>query len=267
MTRTVPQHLYKYLPDRLDRIGDILVHNHIHFSSPVEFNDPFDCARGIRFPDPANLTKQDEDNWKKYFQHLATLANYKEAAADNAFLTGKHKNALFIAECEDEIEKGITNYGKGQGISCFTDSPSSVSMWAQYASNHRGVVIEFNSDMLKDDQGKVKSFPVEYIDTYPSLGEYLEAIHSVDPLDFPKLFFCRKSKEWEREQEWRLFTRPPNKFLDLPRCAITRIVFGFRMPPATKNLIEEWVRNRNMPIQLVDTVPSPDKFEMIMRNR
>ena len=260
MTRTVPHHLYKYLPDRLDRIGDILVHNRIYFPSPVDFNDPFDCARGIRFP--ASQTKQDEDNWKKYFLHLA---NGVKDIAEKGFLEGKHKNALFIAECEDEIETVITTYGKEQGISCFSGSHGSVSMWAQYASNHRGVVIEFDTEMLKDDQGKVKSFPVEYIDTYPSLSEYLEAIQSADPLDFPKLFFCRKSKEWEREQEWRLFTSPSNKFIDLPPLAITRIVFGYRMPAITKGLIEEWVNNRK--IQLADAQPSPDKFEMILRNR
>ena len=265
MTRTVPQHLYKYLPDRLDRIGDILVHNHIHFSSPVDFNDPFDCARGIRFPNPANLAKPDEDNWKKYFLHLAKGMT---VVADDAFLVGKHKNAVFIAECEDEIEKAITTYGKGEGVFCVSSSPGSVSMWAHYASNHRGIVIEFDSEMLKDDQGKVKSFPVEYIDTHPNLSEYLDAIQpSADTLDFAKLFFCRKSKEWEREQEWRLFRSPSNCFLDLPPGAITRVAFGYRMPAATKSLIEEWVKNRNVPIQLADSEPSSDKFEMILRNR
>jgi hypothetical protein len=64
MSDSKPRYIYKYMPDRLDRIGDIVVNRKIFFSSPLKFNDPFDCAIGIRFPDPENLTNDDEACWR-----------------------------------------------------------------------------------------------------------------------------------------------------------------------------------------------------------
>jgi hypothetical protein len=65
MMTTPPKFLYKYMGKRLDRIGDILVNRRLHFSDPLSFNDPFDCALGLDLRRSA--TDQD---WVEYFIHL-----------------------------------------------------------------------------------------------------------------------------------------------------------------------------------------------------
>ncbi|HCE46125.1 MAG TPA: hypothetical protein DET40_21485 [Lentisphaeria bacterium] len=263
-----PLNLYKYLSNRLDRIGDVLIHNRVFFSSPAKFNDPFDCARGIRFPDPDNLSKKDVGDWQKYFLHLAQeredghdkAENIRDA--DSAFSNGKHRNKNFIKESEKSIEEVILQHGKTQGVFCLSETPSSVSMWAHYASNHEGVVIEFDHRKLIDEHGVVRSFSVRYGESLPTLSEYLKATNSKDPLDFSKIFFCRKSKEWKTEKEWRFFTKPPDRHLDLPAGAITRVILGYRMPPETRDLIKAWVQSLNIPIQLAKSVSSGNSFKM-----
>lgn len=264
-----PLKLYKYLSKRLDHIGDILVHNRVFFSSPAKFNDPFDCARGVRFPDPDNLSEKDEGDWREYFLHWAQKrkGEHDEAAnirdAKEAFFNGKHKDKAFIKDCEESIEKAVLLRGQKLGVFCLSETPTSVSMWAHYASNHEGAVIEFDHSMLIDDRGVIRSFPVIYRNSLPTLREYLQAARSNVPVDFSKLFFCRKSIEWKREDEWRLFTEPPGRHLDLPAGALTRVIFGYRMPAETRDLIEAWVQGYVAPIQLAESVPSRNSFEMI----
>jgi len=267
--KKTPLKLYKYLSKRLDRIGDILVHNRVSFSSPAKFNEPFDCARGVRFPDPDNLSEKEEGDWREYFLHLAQeregendeAANIRDA--DAALFNRKHKDKAFIKDCGQSIEEAIFQREQKLGVFCLSETPSSVSMWAHYASNHEGAVIEFNHSKLIDHRGVIRSFPVIYRNLLPTLSEYLEATRSKDPLDFSKLFFCRKSIEWEREYEWRFFTEPPNRHLDLPAGAITCVIFGYRMRAETRDLMEVWVRGYDTPIQLAESVPSRDSFEMI----
>ena len=265
-----PPKLYKYLPKRLDHIGDILVHNRVFFSSPVKFNDPFDCARGVRFPDPDNLREKDEGDWREYFLHLAQKrqGEHNETEnirdADAALLNGKHKDKAFIKDCEKSIDEAILQHGQKLGVLCLSKTPSSVSMWAHYASNHEGAVIEFDHSKFIDDRGVIRSFPVIYSTSLPTLREYLEAVRSEDPLDFSRMFFCRKSIEWKIEEEWRFFTELPEQHLNLPSGAITRVILGYRMPAETRNLVKAWVRGLDAPIQLAESVPSTDSFEMIL---
>jgi hypothetical protein len=265
--KRIPLKLYKYLPKRLDRIGDILIHNHVFFSSPAKFNDPFDCARGVRFPDPDNLSEKDEGDWREYFLHLAQKGEHDEAAnirvADAALKNGKHKDKAFINDCEQSIEETVLQHGQQLSVFCLSETPFSVSMWAHYASNHEGAVIEFDPSNLIDHYGIIRSFPVVYRNALPTLSEYLEAVRSEDLLDFPKMFFCRKSIEWEREKEWRFFTEPLDRHLDLPAGTITRVILGYRMPIETRDLIEAWVQGLDVPIKLAESVPSRDTFEMI----
>jgi hypothetical protein len=257
-----PRKLYKYVPARWETIGTILVDNCVFFSSPARFNDPFDCARGVRFPDPDNLTQQDEDDWRHYFMHLAQ--NLKDA--DAAFCNGKHRDKAFVKECEGSIEKEILSFGQKLGVLCLSETPASVSMWAHYGSNHKGVLIEFEHDRLPDDRDVVRSFPVRYCDHLPTLREYLGAARSSDWSEFPKLFLCRKSTEWAREREWRFFTKEPNQYCDLPLGAVTRVIFGYRMPAKTRDLIAASVCDRDTSIKFAEAVPSRDRFEMILKN-
>ena len=272
-TQATPRHLYKYLPDRLDRIEDVLVHNRLYFSSPTEFNDPFDCARGVRVPDPEKLAQDDEQDWREYILRLNRGERdeggetAERHAVDDAVRRADFRDPVFIREQERIVEEAIVEEGRGFGVLCLSATPGSVGMWAHYASNHRGVVIEFETGKLRSRQGSVRCFPVCYEDSLPTVREFLDAMGSPEPLEFLHLFFCRKSTEWRHEREWRIFTGRPNQQVACPPSVVRRVIFGHKMPEPTKALIAAWVRDRDPPARLADSVPSGDKFKMVPVDR
>lgn len=273
MTDLKPRHIYKYLPDHLDRIGNIVVNRRIFFSSHLNFNDPFDCASSIRFPDPNDLTNEDEACWRWYFEHIAAMRddsnpiNKSKRDAAHAFEIGKHKNPSFVSDTQREIDQVIQKYGKTLGVFCASETLESVSMWVYYAANHRDVVIEFDHTTLVDLHGNIRSFKVEYQDLVPSLHDYRKMVELKDPLWFARLFFCRKSSEWKNEKEWRFFTTPTDAYMDLPDSSITRIIFGAKMPESNKDLIQKWIQGSPDKIVLSDAIPSNAQFKITVRDR
>lgn len=53
-----PTKAYKYRPDN-DKTQRIITHNELWFSSPVEFNDPYDCNAPI----DSDITLEEFNNW------------------------------------------------------------------------------------------------------------------------------------------------------------------------------------------------------------
>ncbi|MBI4774518.1 MAG: DUF2971 domain-containing protein [Deltaproteobacteria bacterium] len=161
----------------------------------------------------------------------------------------------------------VQDAGRKRGVFCVSKTKESVSMWAHYASNHRGVIIEFDHGALVDEEHQVRSFKVNYQDSLPNLCQYRAAVESGDPVEFSKLFFCTKSTEWKNEQEWRFFTEPADSFLDLPEGSITRVILGAKMPDMTKNLIRQWIRSSDQKIILSNAYPSKYSFKIIAKDR
>ncbi len=271
MTDQPPGHVYKYLPDRLDRIGEIVANKRLFFSSPLRFNDPFDCATGIRFPDRKNLTKNDKLclRWILNTFTDPIMNNATNHITTNSFDLLNFFDKRFFSDVERMSEQVIKDYGKTQGIFCVSETMESLTMWAHYAANHRGVVIEFDFAALFNWDSNIDFLHVDYKEPLPSLYEYKEVVETADMLKFGKLFYCRKSPEWENEKEWRLFTTAPDTYRDLPKSAITRIIFGTKMPDYTKKLIQKWVQEDvdlgN--IVLSDAALSNSSFKVIAKDR
>jgi len=218
----------------LDRIGDIAVNRRIFFSSPLNFNDPYDCAVGVRFSDSKNITINKSDI--------------------------QRKTDLLIQE-----------YGKNFGVFCVSETMESVAMWAHYAANHRGVIIEFDYAALVNLHANIRHFRVDYAESFPTFSDHKDLVDQLgEPKDndkFIKLFFCRKSIEWDKEREWRFFTTPCDSYQDLTDSAITRIIFGTKMPETNKHLIQKWVQGDLDNIILSDAILSNADFKIIAEDR
>lgn len=122
MMRKAPQYLYYYMRNRLDRILDILLHRRIYFSDPSKYNDPYDCALGIQFPNPAKLTPSDENDWKEYLIHVGiegsdhpTPELYAKEA-EKFIREEQHKDIGVIQSYKDEVRTVIKSLGKEMGV-------------------------------------------------------------------------------------------------------------------------------------------------------
>jgi len=158
----VPESLYKYVT--ANRI-DILQNGHVRFTQPSVLNDPFEMS--------ADVTSVREENRDDY-SFLKMVLN---AAAN--FIRPK--------------------YGDSLGVLSLTERPDNLLMWAHYAGEHSGLLIEFDArHEFFDQRNSTDSLlrclqPMRYSEERPAVGWKGYA-----------LALLTKSLQWKYEQEWRM---------------------------------------------------------------
>lgn len=138
---------------------------------------------------------------------------------------------------------------------CFSKSPSVIPMWAHYAHNHRGVVVEIDETILSEKLPDVNFGDVDYRDT-PSdglLDMLARACHIGKPRYhfllqrgvFSSAYFTKYSC-WSYEQERRLvandelvYTVNGIMLLDLPVECISSLIVGCGATDETKETVNE----------------------------
>ena len=119
-------------------------------------------------------------------------------------------------------------------------------MWAHYAKNHKGMVLQFKvRDMLDHQSEAYKRFNVEYYSRPISLRRYIQAMEDASdggPLAFVRLIYCSKSQEWAGEEEVRFFSQSAH--VSYPEEMLTGVLFGSECPPhwqdTTYTLLSMW---------------------------
>ena len=274
--------LYKYvIPDRID----ILEHSLIRLTQPFVFNDPFECfpyikevAHDERVSEYLNKHQCSEEekekmllqSWKEEQEtHPELNVTYEEF---REYLQFKRDQTPFficdlvkgLASMDDpsfrsEMVHALTQaVNKEIGILCLTEKMDNLLMWAHYASNHTGFVIEFDEKHsffyqgseighLKKVRYSITRPAVTLLD--PTLSDMEHIYHWINDI------FCVKSEHWEYEQEWRMIVALGNcqnviasqqddiYLCELPKSCITGIILGCRMSPENKERILNVLRN------------------------
>lgn len=98
------------------------------------------------------------------------------------------------------------------GILCLTEKYDNLPMWAHYANNHNGFVIEFDEkhsffdQRTKPEELRRHLIKVRYSKQRPEIILYDTNLTDSENLDnWINNFLCVKSDHWEYEQEWRMF--------------------------------------------------------------
>ncbi len=115
----------------------------------------------------------------------------------------------------------------------FSEDQRNALMWSHYADYHRGICIGFRRQVMEQ---LATLHRVHYRVRVPTL---LEELPEEDKLSTA---FLSKSKEWGYEREWRIITFDGRQYLDLPRGAISVVLFGFRTPQEDREWVVEWLR-------------------------
>ena len=235
-----PSFLYKYAPANLERIWDVLVNKRIYFSSPLDFNDPFDC-RLVPDTSPGKRKEwrrlMDENSeWGKQFG-IEPLRG-KEREERIAALSAPQNNPDLLSGV---IANAQRTWGDNVGVCCLAEECDNPAMWGHYASNHAGVCYEFDlrghwQATMEDSALSFAPFnflrPIVYRQTPPLL----------DPAKFRASIFedpCFvKSPAWRHEKEWRAMTYSRNVFdMPTPHPEISRISGGKGAHPMNKGLL------------------------------
>jgi len=235
-----PTHLYKYMSfDVKGNYSDLLFNDTIYFSSPTNFNDPFDCGLDLNF--------KKKSRWyikKHVFKILSDQIPNFDGDQEK-------KAKKFIAEnLEDfnpeniEIRKllrqNLNDFISRTGISCYSQIKDNILMWSHYAKFHKGFCIEFNYKKLEDTlvEFNRKNNVITYMDKviykkdYPTLSGY----NNEDMVD--SLFI--KSSNWSYEKEWRMIYSEGNGLkITLPVSVISAIYLGLKIDSKNEDTVKK----------------------------
>lgn len=163
----------------------------IKLSSPISFNDPWDCRPYFQLPKNAS----DKIDTMKYFEvaHRKRHPEISEEVRQN-MIKFFHENPGHLSEAivklNEQTYKAICNQYR---VYCLSERPDAALMWAHYAKSHTGICIEFDTSEPPFALNNYVS-KVQYRKEYPILNV---SAPGYEPL-------ITKSIDWSYEKEWRL---------------------------------------------------------------
>lgn len=140
---------------------------------------------------------------------------------------------------------------------CFSQSPIVIPMWAHYAYNHNGFVIEFSEDAIVEELAEAKFSDVEYEDG-PS-HDFSDLVGRVLHIGKPRYTYMlrgavfsaayfTKSRCWAYEQERRMVVGNEDvlvsgdlMLMNIPSECVSSIICGARATPETKDKLKKIV--------------------------
>lgn len=263
MNYTQRNYFYKYY--NINGLKSTLLDAKRKWSSPSEFNDPYDnqfdllrdkIAEEYTFKDllfnKKNLEKSKNNKlivseFEKLFQFPVQLRRRLLSSSYNSEIL-----PLFNKYFEIIAQKLNGDYKKhfnDTSIFCVTEDNNNRLMWTHYADSSRGAVIKFLA-LKSVDSPLLVAQPVRYYDTIPKINcfelflktDYVESLRTLH-----KYFTLSKDSAYHYEREWRVVTRlrdPNKKFECLPfaKEEISEIYLGVNMTEENKKEIVEIVK-------------------------
>lgn len=236
-----PLRLFKYCPP--ERV-DILTNGRIRFTPPNEFNDPFELLprfstsfvekklREFLETEYAFIVPEKKVSWKRFQKNIGPVA---------APGTKEHSSAMMKLrrQLSASVQKGIADL---MGILCLAELQTSLLMWAHYARDHTGFVLEFDTthDFFRTPAalGRV-TYGVERPVFEPNPPMHESFIETT----------WHKADEWKYEQEWRLIRYGsdlakgnPSHLIPIPKTVLTGVYFGVRCDDHTRESIFEGIK-------------------------
>lgn len=181
-----PKAIYKYFPNSFDRFRTI-ENKTMWYSAPVHFNDVFDTDFIIK----REIIETGIIN--QLYNGKSIRPGSKEWLDIRKLTTG----------AIGSLRKALSSFRSDLGISCFCESNDSMLMWAHYASNHKGICVEYEL-MRFNSELSFTPVPVIYSDQRPCLEKMDLDNPGKDLLRFFIDVLTTKATKWAYEKEWRI---------------------------------------------------------------
>ena len=204
----------------------------MRWSSPRLFNDPFD------FPVSMDFAFAGEEIAEAITDELVKMAygpeepigdpnnEFIRASLLNRRIKNRPSAAEFRAfmakansECIQRFEEGkvqrrkfLSEFRNQFAVFCVSAKKDDLLMWAHYAKDHTGCVLQFRC-LPELDRPLCAARKVDYVEKYPLLGsldEYVKHLTGQSEINYDHLFEIfafTKSRHWVYEDEWRCVSR------------------------------------------------------------
>ncbi|HGY5112381.1 TPA: DUF2971 domain-containing protein [Citrobacter freundii] len=224
--RPVRRKFYKYL--NIENCLKTLRNGTLWFSRPEKFNDPFDCypyfpiqGRNKLFKKLKNTHKPEQKVSNKILQN-----NFKLMSQTGI---GGITHSL--------VSNNLT-------VTCFSLDHLSAPMWAHYADDHQGCVIEFEytPEIIEKisksaDKIIIVPFDVNYTDKRPALYDKNGNMSGLD-------IALSKSTQWDYEKEVRALSNYEG-IHQFSRLQISRVFTGVRISKENKVKVKDAITDMN----------------------
>lgn len=262
--------LYKFIAD--PGAVPFLLRGLIKFTPIPELNDPSELMPNV-IPDEVmaslerlrrdGYTEEDMINLRRQenlFQRLAPQFQAVGVPDTPEKATALIRSAFFdqISILERRLSAMALEVSSKVGLFCLSLRYDSLPMWAHYASNAAGLVIEFIGldGIFQGDNTGVLSQPISVKYERDRLSV------TFDTESHESLFFA-KFADWSYEQEVRVVlpladcrkASIGNRHLyirEIPPACIARLILGWNMQNDVRKAIREHVQELNPKVEIVD---------------
>jgi len=247
-----PNKIYKYEPMSAQALTN-LKSQVVYFSSPLNFNDPFDCATELKYRDP----HEDElpfmlDFIRKESANNPGVPNIDDMPKESVMRVASTLIKLLLKDSKKELFKS-------KGVCCFSENNDNLLMWSHYASSAKGFCLEFDTscDPFKG------VWKVDYPEKPPKLDYNKIATQGRKYLINSLL--CTKSTAWSYEEEWRAIHKETNKVFHYKSPALTGVYFGSETTNEFMEIIRLILQGQNPNAKFYKATRSTDSYKLIFK--
>ncbi len=294
MSAHSPEYLIKFCPAETGKL--ILESRSLRWSAPHLFNDPFELTHESQLNfDPQILLQAAikmasamifaKDEPKGNTPLINAIRRWRDEerfdSPEEAFEVLKELLAQVVDQRLNSIEQMMTEwrkYARSLRICCFTSKPDNPSAWQQFAHQHQGIAIRFQTGeytSLPHPEKVLYKGPRPEISTLRNeMSVIMAGARYVAQEHFEEKFIS-KAPQAAHEEEWRCFHRAkedvggPNTpdsewFSDMKfeRSEVNAIYFGAFTATETKRELLELIKEKYRQAKVFQSKVVPGKFEL-----
>ena len=162
MNPPLPPHLYKYEAFNAQSLQNLKAQI-LFFGSPRRFNDPYDCAL---FPVIEQLTDPQVEQIRVHNLQSETVPPEVKLSWNERSI--QSLRTACIEAATDVLKNNRDDFLNNRGVTCFSEDPDNLLMWAHYADKSQGFCLEFNTTLPPFDNEKLMR--VNYSENIPSVN-------------------------------------------------------------------------------------------------
>lgn len=255
-----PPHLYKYHNYR--GLYETLRNHARLWSHPGRFNDPFDSQFKRQWTASLDEFLKSRSDIPKALRKSTAFQKLMTPAYEKDLLSKTYMWELYF-QCK--LNNTV--------MQCLTEDHTNLLMWAHYASNHTGGVIQYSRSAKLCDCQIATAKQVRYATNIP-VFRFAEFFAGTDNAEekrvqvdrFWDTYTLTKSAEWRYEKEWRLLQEleepAATVLMDFEPRELAAIYLGCRMSPKNRAEIIALLQTEYPHAKAYQAVTSTVKFAL-----
>lgn len=249
----IPPSLYKYEAFSTQSLLN-LKKQIIYFGSPLNFNDPYDCALTPNIVEPSDAELLEVRDAYLKTPNLPAKTRYEL----ETFSPIKLRAALLRA-ARAGFKQVVDEFLTKRGVACFSEKNDDLLMWSHYGGKYKGFCLEF--DTTSEALGKINQ--VRYLPSLPALSISTILLDR----DFHPILelFCTKSDAWAYECEWRAIHNEAGTEFGYPATALTGIYFGPDIDAQSMEVVCLILAGQNDTVKLWEGRRSESEFKVLFK--